>query len=221
VSLCFLWATSDYRTNVLFNQLNAKIGLLLLLSGGLILGQGSGRIKGKVREAGGKALSGVAIRAVNAGDPRDVHETHSDSSGDFVIDGLGAADYQLTFTMTGYKAFQTRKLEVKSGDQVQLRKAIELEREREPYAVVRGAVFRGDGYSLPDAKVTIERLGEGKRLKRETVSTSGGEFAFRLPAGKATYRVTAIARGFAPTSKDVDIENDDVRQVALQLQPPK
>ena len=210
----------NYRTIVLFNQLSVRIGLLLLCCG-VALGQGSGRIRGKVREAGGKTLSGVAVRAINAGDPRDVHETHSDSSGDFAIDGLSAAEYQLTFTMSGYKVFQTRKLEVKSGEQIQLRKAVELEREREPYAVIRGAVLRNDGYSLPDAKVTIERLGEGKHFKHETVSTSGGEFAFRLPAGKATYRVSATARGFAPTSKDVDIENDDVRQVALQLEPAK
>jgi hypothetical protein len=76
--------------------------------------------------------------------------------------------------MSGYKVFQTRKLEVKSGDQIQLKKAVELEREREPYALIRGAVLRNDGYSLPDAKVTIERLGEGKHFKRETVSTSAG-----------------------------------------------
>jgi hypothetical protein len=205
---------------VLFNQLSVRIGVLLLCCG-VAFGQGSGKIKGKVRESGGKTLSGVVVRAVNAGDPGDVRETHSDSSGDFVIDGLSTAEYQLTFTMSGYKVFQTRRLEVKSGDQIQLKRAIELEREHEPYAVIRGAVLRGDGYSLPDAKVTIERLGEGKRFRHDTVSTSGGEFAFRLPAGKATYRVTATARGFAPASKDVEIENDDVRQVALQLQPAK
>ena len=201
---------------MLINQI-----VLILVSCGLALSQGSGRIKGKVREAGGKALSGVAIRAVNASDPKDAHETQSDSNGEFVVDGLNAADYQLSFTLTGYKAFQTRRVEVKAGDQIQLRKAIELEREGEIYAVVRGAVFRPDGYSLPDARVTIERVGEGKRFKHETVSTSGGEFAFRLPAGKATYRVTATARGFTSISKDVDIDNDDVRQVALQLLPPK
>jgi hypothetical protein len=65
----------------------------------------------------------------------------------------------------------------------------------------------------------IERIDGGKKFKQETISHDGGEFAFRLKAEKAKYRLTATARGFQPTSIEVEIDGDEARNVALTLQP--
>jgi hypothetical protein len=67
----------------------------------------------------------------------------------------------------------------------------------------------------------IERIDGGKKFKQETFSQDGGEFAFRLKAEKAKYRVTAAARGFQPASVEVEIDGDEARNVALTLQPVK
>jgi hypothetical protein len=69
--------------------------------------------------------------------------------------------------------------------------------------------------------VVIERIDEGKKFKQETISQEGGEFAFRLKAEKAKYRITATARGFQPASVEVEIDGDEARNVSLKLQPVK
>jgi hypothetical protein len=85
--------------------------------------------------------------------------------------------------------------------------------------VIRGAVLQGVGYSLSSASVLIERIDGGRKFKQETISREGGEFAFRLRAEKARYRLTASARGFQSSSIELDIEGDEVRNIALTLKP--
>jgi uncharacterized membrane protein len=181
----------------------------------------TGMLKGKVKELNGKALEGVAIRATNAKDSEDTHETKSDGKGDFEFTALPAGQYSLSFEKQGYKSFTTRKLEIAPGETIKLSRVIELPREGDPYAVIRGAVFHGSGYTLPNATVTIERIDGGRKFKQETISRDGGEFAFRLRAEKAKYRLTAAARGFQPASMEIEIEGDEARNVALTLQQAK
>ncbi len=181
----------------------------------------TGNIKGKVKELNGKALEGVTVRATNAKKGEDKRETKSDGKGEFEFTGLAAGEYSLSFEKPGYKTFTTRKLEVVPGETIKLRSAIELPREGDPYAVIRGAVFYGAGFTLPSATVVIERIDGGRKFKQETVSHEGGEFAFRLRAEKAKYRVTATARGFQPASIEIEVEGDEARNVALTLQQAK
>lgn len=178
----------------------------------------TGALKGKVKEYHGKALEGVTVRATSAKNKDDKHETSTDSKGDFTFAQLPPGDYSLSFEKQGFKTFTTRKLEVAPGETMKLSRTIELAREGDPYAVIRGAVFYGAGYTLAHATVTIEQIEGGKRFKEEMVSREGGEFAFRLKAAKAKYRITASARGFQPASIEIEIENDEVRNVALTLQ---
>jgi len=184
-------------------------------------GAQTGAVKGRVKERSGKALGGVIVIATSAENKEDKRETKSDDKGDFEFGALPAGRYSLSFEKQGYKTFITRKLEVAAGETTKLSSAVELSREGEPYAVIRGAVFRGPGYSLPNATLTIERIDGGKKFKQETVSQEGGEFAFRLKAEKAKYRVTATARGFQPASVEVEVAGDEARNVALTLQPLK
>jgi uncharacterized surface anchored protein len=177
-----------------------------------------GILKGKVKEMNGKALEGVTIRATRSTEGEEARETKSDEKGDFELTGLPTGQYTLSFEKQGYKTFTTRKLEIVSGETTKLSRVVELRREGDPYAVIRGAVFHGPGYTLPNSTVTIERIDGGKKFKQETVSREGGEFAFRLRAEKAKYRITATARGFQPASMEIEIENDEARNVALTLQ---
>jgi carboxypeptidase family protein len=181
----------------------------------------TGALKGKVKARDGKALEGVVVRATNAVDKEDKLETKSDDKGDFEFAALPAGRYSLSFEMQGYKAFITRELEVAAGETIKLSKVVELAREGPPYSLIRGAVLHGPGYTLRNATVTIERIDGGKKFKQETISQDGGEFAFRLKAEKAKYRLTASARGFESTSVEVEIESDEARNVALTLQPVK
>jgi uncharacterized surface anchored protein len=178
----------------------------------------TGSLKGKVKEENGKSLQGVTVRATSEDGKEEKRETRSDDKGDFEFADLPAGRYTLSLEKQGYKTFITRKLEVTSGEITKLSRAVELKREGDPYAVIRGAVFYGPGYTLPNSTVTIERVDGVKKFKQETISREGGEFAFRLKAEKAKYRITASARGFQPASMEIEIENDEARNVALTLQ---
>jgi Carboxypeptidase regulatory-like domain len=191
------------------------ICLFLIIEAGA---QSTGTVKGRVKEQNGKALEGVLIRATLDKDGSEPRETRSGSKGDFEFTGLEPGDYSFTFEKEGYKKFSTRKLEVAAGETLKLRSDVELRREREAYAVIRGAVLYGAGFTLPNARVMIERIDGGKKFKQETVSLEGGEFAFRVKPEKAKYRISASSRGFQTASVEIDIESDDVRNVAVVLQ---
>ena len=203
-----------------FKYVISGVIVLCAIFTGSAFGQ-SGSIKGKVREQNGRSLEDVLVRASNARNKESKFEIKSDSKGEFTFAELPAGEYSLSFEKQGFKTFTTRKLEVTSGDTIKLSRVIEMAREGESYSVIRGAVFHGDGFTLRNAIVTLERIDGIKKLKQDTVSQDGGEFAFRLKAEKARYRITAMAKGFQPASLEIEIESDEVRNIAITLQQEK
>jgi len=87
----------------------------------------------------------------------------------------------------------------------------------EPYAVVAGTVVREDGFSLPGASVTLLPKDVPKAKKLEAVSDARGEFAFRVPAGAASYVVKAVRKGFQPAEKEASVSGDGRVDVTLTL----
>src|SRR5262249_12853576 len=146
-------------------------------------GAQTGSLKGRVKERNGKALEGVIVNATEVENKEKKRETKSESRGGFGFDALRVGRYTLSFEKQGYKTFITRKLEVAAGETTNLSSAVELSREGEPYAVIRGAVFRGAGFTLPNAMLTIERIDGGKKLKQEAAPEERGGCAFRVGGG--------------------------------------
>ena len=196
------------------------VKLVLLISLAPAFAQ-TGVVKGKVKERDGKVLEGVLVRASNAKNKANVLETKSDSKGDFEFVDLPPGDYSFSLEKKGYATFISRNISVIAGETLRLKSVIELKREEAPYASIRGAVFYGAGYSMPNAVIRIERIDGGGKFKQERSSGEGGEFGFRLKAEKAKYRVTASANGFQSASTEVEIDGDEVRNFALTLQQVK
>lgn len=84
------------------------------------------------------------------------------------------------------------------------------------YALIKGSVFRADGFSVRGVRVVCRRANESKP-KWETITGEAGEFAFRLPLGKMQYVIFAEAEGFESVPKTVTIENDERQDIALIL----
>jgi hypothetical protein len=191
-----------------------------------------GIVKGRVKLQDSKSHEGVIVRVVKTASTgvnsararqeaeENAREVTTDNKGDFEITGLATGNYVFSFSKLGFKGFTSRRLEVLSGETLRL-KLIELSKEGEPYAQIRGAVFYGAGFTLPNAQVTIERIDGGKKFKQEKLSQEGGEFGFTVKAEKATYRITAAAPGFVTATQEITIESDEVRNVALTLQQIK
>jgi Carboxypeptidase regulatory-like domain len=210
--------------NIMKTDLKSGTSLLILILTLLFLwtqaGAQTASVKGKVKELKGNALDGVLVRATNQKNKDLKYESNSDNKGEFVITGLPAGEYSFAFEKKNYKKFTTRKIQIAAGETLNLNRVIELTKESVPYALIRGAVLYGTGYSLPGASVLIERI-DGKKFKQETISLEAGEFAFRLKAEPAKYRITASNRGFQPASIEIQIDDDEVRNIVLNLQPEK
>lgn len=184
-------------------------------------GAQTGIIKGRVKLQDSKKHDGVTVKAQRFTGTKPVAEpveTQTNEKGEFMFEKLAAGEYVLTFAKSGFKTFTTRRQEVGGGETVQI-KELTIAKEGEPFAEVRGAVLYGVGYSMPNALVTIERIDGGKKFKQEKYSQEGGEFGFRLKSDKAKYRITAQARGFQLATTEIEIEGDELRNIALTLQP--
>lgn len=88
---------------------------------------------------------------------------------------------------------------------------------KEPYALIFGTVYRADDRPAPGVKVKIRRA-EDKKARWALVSDRRGEFAQRVPAGKADYLVWADIKGNSPRPEvKVHVENDERADIGLHL----
>ena len=95
----------------------------------------------------------------------------------------------------------------------------------QPYALIYGTVWAPDGHTLYGVTVKIRRADE-KKTRWEVYSNHTGEFAQRVPAGKADYIVWADVKGYKlPSGKKlrpgtevtVHIDSDERSDIGLHL----
>jgi hypothetical protein len=94
-----------------------------------------------------------------------------------------------------------------------------------PYALIFGTVWDPDGHPLYGVKVKIRRADE-KKVLWELYSNHTGEFAQRVPTGKADYIVWADVKGYKlPSGRKlkpgsevtVHIDADERSDIGLHL----
>ena len=85
-------------------------------------------------------------------------------------------------------------------------------------AILFGSVFQENGFLLRGARVVVWNAEQPKERK-EALTDMQGEFAVRVPAGKARYTVEVSAKGFAAGQKTVEIEADERVDLSFQLAP--
>jgi hypothetical protein len=84
-----------------------------------------------------------------------------------------------------------------------------------PYAVIFGTVWGPDDRPVYGVKVKIRRENE-KKARWEVYSDHNGEFAQRVPAGKAEYVAWAELKG-QKSSATVEVEYDERVDTGLHL----
>ena len=90
---------------------------------------------------------------------------------------------------------------------------------KKPYALIFGTVYAPDDRPAYGVKLKIRRAAE-KKARWELYSDRRGEFAQRLPAGRADYVVWADLKGKKdrpPAEVKVHIENDERVDITLHL----
>jgi hypothetical protein len=89
----------------------------------------------------------------------------------------------------------------------------------DPYALLFGTLFGPDDRPVYGVRITIRRADQ-KKPKWELLSNHEGEFAQRVPAGKADYIITAevkTAKGQSKPELTVHIDNDERKDFTLHL----
>jgi hypothetical protein len=189
--------------------------------------QNTGVLKGKIENEKGKPLAKVEVRAMNSRD-RSVAETYTDDAGKYSFN-LEPGDYFVSFDAEGYQGGNlVRTQQVEAGKETEV-KTLRLEKAKAT-SRIRGAVFSREGFGLAGARVKLQRVPtedeekDRKRvesLTRDYITNSRGEFAFRLPAARARYRITATLEGYKSDSKLVDVTESESVPLALTLEPVK
>jgi hypothetical protein len=90
-------------------------------------------------------------------------------------------------------------------------------------AVIAGTVFRPPGFALAGAEITVTLESElpkpHKFSKTKITANLRGEFAVRVPAVPASYRVDVQKDGFQPQSKSVAITGEERYDLSIVLEP--
>ena len=195
--------------------------LMSLLAFGVAAAQKTkttGSIKGKVKTESGSA-EGVRVTARQG--ERDVMSATTDRKGQFEVAGLAPGRYNITFRKPGLSVAEIKDFEVVAGKSRSLGGDLVLPVDEGSLVFIKGSVFNEAGMSLRGAQIELARIeadGDTKKIDGR-ISTRSGDFAFRLPAQTARYRVTAKMDGMAAASKDVEVDGAAVYRVALSLKP--
>lgn len=88
--------------------------------------------------------------------------------------------------------------------------------ERDPYALLFGTLYGPDDRPAYGVKIKIRRADQ-KKAKWELFSNHQGEFAQRVPAGKADYIITADVKSNPKPELTVHVDNDERKDFVLRM----
>jgi hypothetical protein len=182
--------------------------------------QSTGGVKGKVRTTKGSGIAGAIVTARKKG--VDVRSTKANSSGEFILEGLETGRYNLVFEAPGFSSGVLYNVEVAKNKTSDLGDRLILTVDQGNQIILKGSVFDKQGFSVPGAKIEIERVNSDgtARSLGNTYTSSDGEFTYR-PQSAAKLRVTATYKGVSG-SKEIDVEEPAIYRLAISLDiPPK
>jgi hypothetical protein len=202
--------------------------LACTLIGGYAAPQSAGILKGKIENEKGKPIAGAEVRAMRSRD-RSLKETRTDESGSFSFE-LIPDDYTVSFDAEGYKGGTLVQMQQVEDGKETVVKTIRLLKTDQKVSRIRGAVFDSQGASLSGVHLKLERVPtdeeakerkQFKSLSLSYTSNSHGEFAFRVPAARGRYKVTATLHGYKLETKIVDVSESESVPLSFSLEPVK
>jgi carboxypeptidase family protein len=190
--------------------------------------QKNGTLKGKIESEKGKPIAGADVRAMRSRD-RSIKEAKTDAAGNYSFD-LEPDDYTVSFDAEGYQGGTLVQMQqVEEGKDTTV-KTIRLEKASHRTSLIRGAVFDSTGASLAGVQLKLVRVPtadeekEHKRFRPLSMSyttNSHGEFAFRVPAARARYQITATLNSYKTEKKLIDVNESESVPLAFSLEPVK
>jgi hypothetical protein len=204
------------------------LGVFCLIATAFAAQQTTGTLKGRIENDKGKPIAGAEVRAMRSRD-RSVKETKTSEAGNYSFE-LEPDDYTVSFDAEGYQGGTLVQMQqVEEGKETE-GKTIRLVKAGQRTSLIRGAVFDSSGASLAGVHLKLARVPtddeekDRKRIKSLSLSyttNSHGEFAFRVPAARARYQITATLNGYKREIKIVDVNESEAVPLAFSLEPVK
>jgi len=181
-----------------------------------VYSQSTGGVKGRVRNMNGEAIAGATITAHK--DQHDAGTARSGKNGEFVLDGLQPGLYNLVVEARGYAEGIKYDVEIKPGKPRDLGGNLLLQVDRGSQVIIRGSVFWKDGTSVPACDVDVALVEANGQTKPLTTLTTGvsGEFSYRRPDAKATYRFTSKCHGVT-AKRDLTVDSAAIYTTSVLL----
>ena len=202
-----------------FNKLTFSFVLIISFVA-IGVAQSTGGVKGKVRTTRGNGIASATVTARQKG--VDVKSVKANSNGEFVLAGLSSGRYNLVFEAPGYSSGVLYNVEVNKNKTSELGDRLILTQDQGNMIILKGSVFTKEGFSIPGAKVEIEKVSSdgSTRSLGSIYSSESGEFTFR-PQSASKLRVTATYKGVS-SSKEIDVDDPAIYRLAitLDIQPP-
>ena len=202
-----------------FNKLTFSFVLIISFVA-IGVAQSTGGVKGKVRTTRGNGIASATVTARQKG--VDVKSVKANSNGEFVLAGLSSGRYNLVFEAPGYSSGVLYSVEVNKNKTSELGDRLILTQDQGNMIILKGSVFTKEGFSIPGAKVEIEKVSSdgSTRSLGSIYSSESGEFTFR-PQSASKLRVTATYKGVS-SSKEIDVDDPAIYRLAitLDIQPP-
>jgi len=204
---------------ICFNKLTFSFVLIISFVA-VGVAQSTGGVKGKVRTTRGNGIASATVTARQKG--VDVKSVKANSNGEFVLAGLSSGRYNLVFEAPGYSSGVLYNVEVNKNKTSELGDRLILTPDQGNMIILKGSVFTKEGFSIPGAKVEIEKVSSdgSTRSLGSIYSSESGEFTFR-PQSASKLRVTATYKGVS-SSKEIDVDDPAIYRLAitLDIQPP-
>ena len=131
--------------NVRFSWITA---LLFLTASASYAQEFRAGITGIVKDAQGAAMPKASVEVVNL-ETNDVNHAVTNDSGYYAVPALAIGYYRVTVTATGFKKAERNRMELRSGDQVQLDFALEVGAVQETIEVSSEAELLQTSRELP------------------------------------------------------------------------
>lgn len=162
-------------------------------------------LRGRLQRAS-TPVTGFLVRA-RVENKASFAEDVTDQNGEFVLRELEAGRVRLTVVDPSGQIALLHSLDLVKDDRVELQL---------PTGTLAGRVT-GQGEPISEATVTVN-LGPGGYPERAARTLEDGSFSFRdLPPGRL--RVTAVANGYAPSQREVELTESGSQTLELKLEP--
>lgn len=88
--------------------------------------------------------------------------------------------------------------------------------KQQPQAILAGTVYDENGFALAGVPIEVRRPGE-KKPKWRAASDRRGEFAIRVPAGRATYVISTASKQHASQEQALEVYGNERAEVLFRL----